>query len=306
MGEVGERLREAREAKGLTLEQVEEITRIRRRYLQALEEEDYDQLPGEVYVRGFLRNYAQVVGLNPEEILAAGGRRAPSPVVPLQDVREPYLDEPLEVPQDQQRLVAILIGAMVVIALGLGGWTFWRYLGLESILPASAQPTATETPVAAEDEATPRPTFTPLATSAPEVAATPSVTNTAEPTAIPPTPVPEIGVLLRLEATQASWVHVEVDGGLAYEATMAPGQALEWRGNEQIFLRTGNAGGLRIWYNGQEEAPLGPTGAVEERTWTGGPLPVGEGPGAPAEVTPGPVGPPPTPVTPTPTPAPSG
>ena len=309
MGEVGERLRQAREGKGLTLEQVEEITRIRRRYLQALEDEDYGQLPGEVFARGFLRNYALAVGLDPEEILAAGGRQAPSPVAPLEEVSETYLDEPL-VPPGRQRLVAALIGMMVVIALGLGGWTFYRYLGPGRVSPTPL-PGAGETPIPADDQVTPRPTFTPPATLAPgatttpSVTALPTVTKTLEPTEVPATLVPEIGVLLRLEATQASWVRVVVDGKVAYEATMGPGQMLEWRGNDQIFLRTGNAGGLRIWYNGQEEAPIGYVGEVVERTWTAAPLPTGEGPAMPPEETPGPVGPPPTPVTPTATLAPS-
>jgi hypothetical protein len=124
------------------------------------------------------------------------------------------------------------------------------------------------------------------------------MTYTPEPTEVPPTPVPEIGAILRLEATQDSWVHVEVDGALAYEGTMSTGQILEWQGAGQIFLRTGNAGGLRVWYNGQEEPPLAESGQVAERTWQAGPLPP---PGEPTpEGTPAPLGPPPEPTAPNP------
>jgi len=300
MGEVGDRLRQAREAKGLTFEQVEEITRIRRRYLQALEEEDYGQLPGEVFIRGFLRNYALALGLDPGEILAAAGRRPPSPVAPIREVHEPLLDEPLLPPPGRQRLIATLIALMVLVAVGLGAWTFYRYLGPASGLPILTAPGSGQTLVPADNETTPRPTFTvppspspgvtstPEPTDTPEATATPEATNTPEPAA-----APEMGIILRLEATQRSWVSVTIDGKVAYEANMEAGQVLEWRGREVALLRTGNAGGLRIWYNGQEEPPIGAAGAVVERTWTAGPLPASEGTEAPAEGTPGPMGPPP-------------
>lgn len=67
---LGGMLREAREARGLSLEQVERDTRIVRRYLTALEEEDFEVFPADVYARGFLRSYASYLGLNPTELLA--------------------------------------------------------------------------------------------------------------------------------------------------------------------------------------------------------------------------------------------
>ena len=75
MSGIGERLADAREARGLTLEQVERETRIIRRYLAALEAEDFDAFPAEVYARGFLRSYATYLGLNAAELLAHLPRR---------------------------------------------------------------------------------------------------------------------------------------------------------------------------------------------------------------------------------------
>jgi len=288
MGELGDRLRQAREAKGLTLEQIEEITRIRRRYLQALEEEDFGQLPGEVFVRGFLRNYALALGLDPEEILAASGLRVPSPLPPAQEPPQQILDEPLAPAPNRQWLMVTAVGLMVIIALGLGGWTLLRYLGAARATP---QPTATAQP-------SPTATHTTLVGGpAPVDTPTPTSTATAEPTA---TRTPTSGVLLHLEATARSWVRVIVDGRLAYEGNLEAGQAQEWTGSQQVFLRTGNAGGLRIWYNGREEQALGRPGEVVEHTWGAGTLP--EGTELPVrESTPGPVGPPPSSPTPTPT-----
>src|SRR5512132_4575115 len=64
-----ERLAAARERKGVDLSRAERDTKIRARYLSALERGDYRQLPGAVYTKGFLRNYALYLGLEPEEIL---------------------------------------------------------------------------------------------------------------------------------------------------------------------------------------------------------------------------------------------
>jgi hypothetical protein len=69
--EIGRSLREAREARGLALEAVEKDTKIRARYLHALEEERFGELPGEAYARGFLRTYADHLGLDGPEVLAA-------------------------------------------------------------------------------------------------------------------------------------------------------------------------------------------------------------------------------------------
>lgn len=69
MGELGSTLRRAREARGLTLEDAERDTRISRRYLQALENEEFDVIPAPVYARGFLRSYSQYLGLDPQKML---------------------------------------------------------------------------------------------------------------------------------------------------------------------------------------------------------------------------------------------
>ena len=69
MGELGSLLTRAREARGLTLEDAERDTRISRRYLQALEAEQFEVIPAPVYARGFLRSYSQYLGIDPQEAL---------------------------------------------------------------------------------------------------------------------------------------------------------------------------------------------------------------------------------------------
>lgn len=71
---VGNKLREARTRRKLTLQDVEAATKIRGRYLQAIENEDWDQLPGDVYARAFIRTYGSLLGLDGER-LAENQRR---------------------------------------------------------------------------------------------------------------------------------------------------------------------------------------------------------------------------------------
>ena len=66
---LGEVLRTAREAKGVDLDRVERDTKIRVRYLSALERGEYRELPGAVYTKGFLRNYGAYLGLDPEYLI---------------------------------------------------------------------------------------------------------------------------------------------------------------------------------------------------------------------------------------------
>ncbi|CAM5398289.1 Putative competence-damage inducible protein [Lysinibacillus sphaericus] len=69
MAELGTRLKEARLSKGYSLDDLQEITKIQKRYLVGIEEGNYSIMPGSFYVRAFIKQYAEAVGLNPEEIL---------------------------------------------------------------------------------------------------------------------------------------------------------------------------------------------------------------------------------------------
>jgi cytoskeleton protein RodZ len=91
---IGERLSQARSARGIDLEQVEERTKIRARYLRAMEEERWDLLPGAAYARAFLRTYGGFLGLDPEA-LVDDYRRLHEPPQPESDaeVRQIALSE---------------------------------------------------------------------------------------------------------------------------------------------------------------------------------------------------------------------
>ncbi|MEA3572915.1 helix-turn-helix domain-containing protein [Peribacillus castrilensis] len=76
--ELGNRLKEAREAKGLSLEDLQELTKIQKRYLIGIEEGNYSMMPGKFYVRAFIKQYCEAVGLDPEEIFEQYKNEIPS------------------------------------------------------------------------------------------------------------------------------------------------------------------------------------------------------------------------------------
>ncbi|MBM7579925.1 helix-turn-helix domain-containing protein [Jeotgalibacillus terrae] len=78
MTELGSRLKEARESKGYSLEELQGLTKIQKRYLQGIEEGDYSMMPGAFYVRAFIKQYAEAVGLDAEELFETYSKDIPS------------------------------------------------------------------------------------------------------------------------------------------------------------------------------------------------------------------------------------
>src|SRR5580692_3801527 len=112
----GESLKREREMRGVTLEEISAATRIATRFLRAIENESWDQLPGGVFNRGFVRAVARYLGLDEENIvaeyaLAVGDR----PTVPV------WTGSPPVVTPDQPWL-AWIISAVLIVALVAGGW----------------------------------------------------------------------------------------------------------------------------------------------------------------------------------------
>jgi len=224
MGELGQLLRQTREEKGIALDQVAHETRIRVRFLEALEQEEYETLPTPGHVHGFLRNYALYLGLDLNEVQALydsenqGSRSIPGIFRPK--------DIDLMPPRRPLVRASVVLGiVLTLVALVVSGWAFWYY-GLPSLQPlmrlltpaavrtaeaeqtaavqdadaatatqaavlaaATETPTVTATPTVAEAEPAPAATATEApcgATATSEATATPTVDRpTATPTPRP-------------------------------------------------------------------------------------------------------------------------
>ncbi|MHB1355326.1 MAG: helix-turn-helix domain-containing protein [Anaerolineae bacterium] len=274
MADIGSQLREARESLQLSLLEVERETRIRRLYLQALEEDRFSDLPDDVYTRGFLRNYALFLNLNPQPFLDEYDALRIEPVQYVPQV----LDEPL-LPALSNNIggrVFLIIMAFIVIVL-LGWFVFSRIYGnagLENLLrslaaktPTIVKSVPTITPVV-DTETIPaaqaaEPTLLPTVTSSPN----PTPTSTAIP--LPTSTITNVsGILVQAAILSDTWVVITVDGEQTFQGTLAAGERFSWTAQSTLDLHLGNAGGISVTVNGVTVGLLGETGEVKDIIYT--------------------------------------
>jgi len=270
MESIGGNLRQRREQLGLTLDEAERVTRIRSHYLQALEEDELEALPSSVQARGFLKNYADYLGLPAKDILQryselsepkrglpllrATGTRPPAtrppPAAASRTIRRPWFSMDL--------LVAAVISTGTLALLVWGGGRLMASLRQRTEQAQESAfliPTITVSPTLA---ATPIPVT--------EVLAAPSeATATAT---LPPLSLPSGRVTLRLIAEQRAWVRVLVDGRPQFQGRIAPGDVLDYSGDRVVEVSTGNGAGVRVSWNGQDIGRMGGLDEVVTRLWT--------------------------------------
>ncbi len=257
---VGQWLRRAREARNLTLEDVEAQLRIRRRYLKALEQGDYAALPGDLQVRGFLRNYARFLGLSAEEAIAryeadlAGRPLQPiSHAVPV-EARRPVLERPSvfapidAVAEEQPAPLAFSTGKLQIL-LGLA--VIFLVVALTSLSISLLSHSAPATPL-------PSPTPTVRITESPLQPATPPTF----------TPAADGTITVRVEAQIHAWVRLTADGVVVFQGIATPGTPLVAQGREKVLVETGSAGSFLLYVNDVPWGTLGAQNQIVRRAWT--------------------------------------
>lgn len=285
---LGSELRAARLQKELSLEEVEQELRIRAKFLRAIEAGDYSLLPSQVQARGFLRNYAVFLSLDPNMILAryeqAMGQLEevepsnnkhlpkPTPVVVAKPAETTYPDPSrtpnaegvyaAEVNQPRRRrasfsssLILVLVASLMLItAIALGGAQF-----VEALIAADSSANAGVDGFI-DQILGDRPTVTPSATL--DLRSTPT----------PETPVSSVqfadSVLVIFDVTQRTWIRITVDGAVSFEGIVVPGERLQYQGSETIKVRAGNGAGLDGIINGQALGPMGERGELIDITFT--------------------------------------
>lgn len=238
---LGKVLRDAREASGLSLEDLATKVLVRPRLLLALEEGYTQELPEPVYVRGIIRRYGDQLGLDGEALskhysttpsLKGGGRSWSREAVQLR----PY---------------HLYTAYVVLIAVSVSGLS---YLMQRAIPQDSAEPILDP---AVEELLT-------LQRQAPSTA-------TAEPAS--PTPeetTPAAPIVVDAKVVQQSWVRVTTDGDQTYEGILQEGTERSWTAKESLTIRAGNAGGVILTYNQGATKPMGKPGTVVEQTFKPG------------------------------------
>ncbi|MCY1117499.1 helix-turn-helix domain-containing protein [Bacillus safensis] len=123
MTELGKRLVEAREEKGMSLEDLQTVTKIQKRYLLAIEQGNYDIIPGKFYVRAFIKQYAEAVGLNPEQLFEEFRKDVPSTYNDEVSDKLSNIKPQRELPKPASKVlellptILIIGGILVVIAI---------------------------------------------------------------------------------------------------------------------------------------------------------------------------------------------
>jgi cytoskeleton protein RodZ len=264
-GTFGESLKREREMRGVTLDEITAATRIATRFLQAIENEQWDQLPGGVFNRGFVRAVARYLGLNEENtvaeyVLAAGDR----PTVPV------WTGSPPAVTPEHPWLAWIL-AAVVGVVLVTGGWfavrriSAWRASrhGGQIAAPSPEIPFARSTDEPVSSSAGPPANSLPQPPELPNVADSP-----AGPAASAPSAASDAPFELKVEADKPTRVTIDADSFRIFEGTLKAGEDRVFRARDNFEVSAGDAGALLLELNGKTLAPIGPRGHEGKTTLT--------------------------------------
>jgi cytoskeleton protein RodZ len=290
MASLGTQLKLAREKRGATLEDVSTTTKIGTRMLRAIEEDQYDQLPGGIFNKGFVRAFAKAVGVD-EEKAVADYLAATEPPEPVADQDSEMLNRVAELraeaePRDTGLSWGLLAVLLVIAALGFAAWGYYTRESRKTENPtpnASTQPpiasSVSTTPSPAPAEQTPTPAATketpqsntaqpkPPAPDAPnKTAATPVQTQTTT-SAAPETANAEGYFSVHIKVRGDSWLSVSSDGKTVLQGTIAAPAFKAVRARNQIVVKAGNVGALDFEFNGERLPSQGSDGEVKTLTF---------------------------------------
>lgn len=281
---IGIYLSQVREEQARTLEEISAKTYIPLRLLKAIEAGQEKPLPEPVFVQGFIRRYADALGLDGVDL----SQRFPVHVTPLpvmtsvaanrereknREVDVTYAKPGLEDPASERRTASSgrswLPYAVAAGLLALGGIALSIVRGLSSRSPEVPQQPAVVLP----SQPVP-PSPSPVRPS-PAQASSPSparATPANSPRAASPSPSPvrspasNAPVSVSVNLTDAAWMQVIVDGEVQVEATLPKGTRQSWSGQREIVIVSGNAGAVSVASNGEAAKTMGALGEVKEIT----------------------------------------
>ena len=245
MSGIGQRLIEAREARGLSAADAAKKLHIRTMFVEALERDDWRSIGDPVYARGFLKNYARLLGLDGDALATEaapefGRDEATISAYAPQEARYARLESRN---RTASWLVAVtgIVAAALVILVVVSGIGLLRGGSATQAVPAASPAPPTPQPAASPETLT-------------QTAALP---NAGQMT----------GVDLRISVTQPCWLSVTVDGKRVLYDTLQTGTVREFHADKQITLRAGNAGGIVATIDGKDIGSLGRVGQVEDRVF---------------------------------------
>ncbi|MGA9377838.1 MAG: RodZ domain-containing protein [Phormidium sp.] len=288
--EIGTYLRRLRKEQSISLEQVAAITYIRTSLLRALEDAKEESLPEPVYIQGFIRRYADSLGLDgnalamtfpielppidlSEQLLNAeviGGKKFDANNDPERSQEEsasqrekfslPSLPENFSIPSIPY-LPYILAGTLVAL-VGI-----FYLLNRPQRSPSVIQNKPSSTVEQKKVGNTVAP-VTPKSNPNSSISSTPSSTSAQPVDATPNNTVSNTPFQVSVQSQDDSWIRVTADGKMQFEGILSKGTQQSWTAKEKIVIRSGNAGVVLVSLNNQEAKPLGEVGKVAEVTLT--------------------------------------
>jgi cytoskeletal protein RodZ len=250
MSNFGVSCKKARESKGISLDRIASETRISTRFLLAIENEEFNLLPGGIFNRGFVRAYAEKVGLDPDQAVADYERLMQLHQPPEASVAAARGGE------SDHHLYPVAIGALVLLIVIF--YVVVRATHTAQIADQTAAPLASAIiqPAPAPPPAASTALLTPPTTP-------PEVTSTA-PEPEPPV-APTEALRIDIEVTQTTWIKVDSDGTTVSSGeVLKPGTTRHFTAQNSIFLAVGNAGGLAFKINDMPAKSLGKNGQVRK------------------------------------------
>ena len=291
---VGSLLREERRNRSLDIREIARLTRLREHFVEAIEQESWDKLPPPVFVRGFIRSYARVLGLDVARVLDLYEQSGP-----VEQPEPKPLQEPEPPGRGRRILFLLLLGVLAGVLLYL--WQGnpapdWPGTPTAPTEPAkgdieppeppvrerigSESPPVPVEPPAELSEPPPEPERPEALETTPEPATSPGETLPApsEPEEItdetasiteaeePAPPREEAAVQedrgLTIDVAEKTWVQISIDGGEPRDFIFQAGSRPGWKGGETYELLIGNAAGVEVHFDGHTLKDLGKPGQV--------------------------------------------
>ena len=238
----GENLRREREMRGVGLEEISNATRISTRFLKALENDDWDALPGGVFRRGFIRAVARYLGLSEDTLLAEYSLATnDKPEVAV------WADSPEHKSPRSGSLRPLLL-TLLFIALAAGGWFAWReYSPLVAAWRSPEPPAPEVTPLATPP---PPPVSSSVSATDPSKSSSSGTSSASGPAQLD----------LKISVGNPTDVAVRADGKIAYEGRMTTNENKLFHAKESFEISASNSTSVLLEMNGQTMPPLGAPG----------------------------------------------
>ncbi|MFN2466421.1 MAG: helix-turn-helix domain-containing protein [Candidatus Dormibacteria bacterium] len=232
---LGSKLKQAREARQLTLQEVEWATKIRGEYLQALEDEQFDRMPSTTHARGFLRSYAGYLGLEADALVAEyNSSTAATEIVSTRPAVQSRQ-------RDFTLTPGMIVGAALIVLIGIFG------LYLKTQFDKYQASRAADTRPTPQLHLSELPTPSPSASAAPSSSPSPSASTS--------------GLLVMVRVDTRTWLQVDVDGKPSADTgnggrVFPAGTALTFNGAQEVRVISGNPGNTVVSVNGRDQGPM--------------------------------------------------